>query len=71
LRTGLWTREWREGRSKRVGTTLTSNLGNREGESGAPRPVLAPVREGGTPRAKTRALGEAELTGRREGAADW
>jgi hypothetical protein len=38
------TSEWRRRCSGRVGTNPTSNPGCEEGESGAPRPVLAPVR---------------------------
>lgn len=35
-----------EGRSGRVEATPASNTGHKEGESGAPRLVSAPVREG-------------------------
>jgi hypothetical protein len=38
------TSEWRRRCSRRVGTNPTSNPSCEEGESGAPRPVLAPMR---------------------------
>jgi hypothetical protein len=41
-----------EGRFGQVGVTLASNPGCGEGESGAPRPVSPPVREGEHPETK-------------------
>jgi hypothetical protein len=44
VRTRLETREWQRESFRRVGVTPASNPNCGEGESGAPRLVLAPVR---------------------------